>query len=387
MKRFNQSFIIALAILLTPSLIFALFTEKPRWQRGRQAQSTEQRQEDQSDPSQEKSKAAPSPFAISKTPDKSSKPSGQTSSPQAKDTTQLIASSDITILRDEAQKAIIKKDYITGLEKLRKIPDPMQTQTDQQQIRRLAVILTVKQNEKDQPELLKSDSEVDAATMKQVQSLFAKGENIYALGQEELARDFLIQTLFLHRRYFNAREFLKLGYGLAPGSYKVEDMQAKYWKQSEIFFYGGNYERALIVLDILTNFDKENYKIYERMGSTQYMLGEKKKALEAWTTALFLNPGNTQLEQVIARTKEIMEEEQKQAEEAAIKSQEKKADKKEEIPQTETQSLGVFPTQTQAYAYAQKLREQKLNAIVEELGNGKWAVKVPKSQLSKRTSQ
>ena len=294
------------------------------------------------------------------------------------------APSDFAIARDTVQKLIQKKSYSEAYQKLAAIPVASQTDTDQIQLRQLAMVLTVRDREKSQSELLKSDDEIDAATLKQVKALYEKAEQTFVEGQTDIAKDFLVHTLFLHRRFFNARELLKVGYGLAPGTYKVEDIQSKYWKQSETFFYGGNYERALSSLDTLTNFDKENYKVYERMGSTYYMLGERRKAVEAWTTALFLHPGDEQLQYVIDKTKKLIEEDDKKAEEEKA-AQSQKVEKKATSTQEETQLLGVFPTQTQAYAYAQKLREQKLNALVEETENGKWAVKVPKSQLSKGT--
>ena len=355
------------------SLVFSgLFTERPRWnQRNNQTKTNSQQTQMKSEPSK--------PTASSKQPAAAVPVSVAQS-------VSVSTNANTTAIRDAAQKTIQKKDYVQALEIFSSIPEGDKTQDDFNVMQRLSTILTVRENEKNQPALLKSDNELDSSTLKMVLSLYSKAENFYALGQQELAKDFLLHTLFLHRRYFNAREFLKLGYGLAPGNYKVEDVQNKYWKQSEVYFYGGNYERALNVLDTLTYFDKENYKVYERIGSSYYMLGEKKKALEALTTSLFLHPGDAQLEEIIKQTKQFIEDDQHQAEEAARNAATQKVEKKEELVQTETQLLGVFPTQTQAYAYAQKLREQKLTAAVEELDNGKWAVKVPKSQLSKRTT-
>ena len=53
------------------------------------------------------------------------------------------------------------------------------------------------------------------------------------------------------------------------------------------------------------------------------------------------------------------------------------------VPESETQLLGVFPSRTQAYSYAQKLQKQNMNAIIDELDNGKWAVRVPKNEIKK----
>lgn len=354
-------------ILLGSSSLFAFgFQERPKWNKRSEPAKTVSVQPVQNSTSSQK-RAAPM-------------------APEVAPVSQ-VSTADMAAFRDSLQKSIQRKDYLSALDVLSKIPDSDKTPADQQMMQRLMTVLTVRENEKTQPALLKSDGELDAATLKLVTSLYSKAENFYVLGQQDVAKDFLVHTLFLHRRYFSAREFLKLGYGLAPGAYKVEDVQNKYWKLSETYFYGGNYERALTVLDTLTYFDKENYKIYERIGSSHYMLGDKKKALEAWTTSLFLHPGDKQLEEVIAQAKRFIEDDQKQAEAAAQAALTQKVEKKEDLVQTEAQLLGVFPTQTQAYAYAQKLREQKLTAAVEELENGKWAVKVPKSQLSKRTTQ
>ncbi|MSR88791.1 MAG: hypothetical protein EXS67_03955 [Candidatus Margulisbacteria bacterium] len=364
----NRSFwIIIVTILLGSSSLFAFgFQERPKWNKRTEPAKT-----------------------VPEKPAKISAFSQNRTAPKAPEVAPVsqVSTADMAAFRDSLQKSIQRKDYLSALDVLSKIPDSDKTLVDQQMVERLTTVLTVRENEKTQPALLKSDGELDPETLKLINSLYTKAENFYVMGQQNIAKDFLIHTLFLHRRYFSGREFLKLAYDLAPGAYKVEDIQNKYWKLSETYFYGGNYERALTVLDTLTYFDKENYRIYERIGSSHYMLGDKKKALEAWTTALFLHPGDAQLEEVIVQAKQFIEEDQKQAEDAAKAALSQKVEKKTDLVQTEAQLLGVFPTQTQAYAYAQKLREQKLTATVEELENGKWAVKVAKSQLSKRTTQ
>ena len=77
----------------------------------------------------------------------------------------------------------------------------------------------------------------------------------------------------------------------------------------------------------------------------------------------------------------IIVENNRVAKERRLKKKEQQ--QQEEVPEGETQLLGVFPTRSKAYAYAQKLQKQGMTALVNELDNGKWAVKVPKAQMNK----
>jgi tetratricopeptide (TPR) repeat protein len=169
--------------------------------------------------------------------------------------------------------------------------------------------------------------------------------------------------------------------GLKTGTYKVENMENKYWDMSSTHFYGGNYELALEDLKLYNLLDKDNPQTYERIGSCYYMMGDKKNAIENWNTSLFLDPDSQTIKAAIERTKQLMEEEKDANKER--KKQREDRQKQAGAISGDTQLLGVFPSQSKAYAYAQKLREQGMTASVEETDGGKWAVKVPKSQIKK----
>ena len=164
------------------------------------------------------------------------------------------------------------------------------------------------------------------------------------------------------------------------GKYKVQDMEKRYWEKGDRFYYGGNLDKAIEALLVYAYFDNKDPLLYERLGSCYYGSNQKKKAIEAWDTALFLDPSKTYLDDIIERTKLLIQEDiMKDKERQQIRIRRSEALNFS----GETQLLGVFPTQQKAYSYAQKLRGQNMEPIVEQQNNGKWAVKVPKSQIKK----
>lgn len=223
--------------------------------------------------------------------------------------------------------------------------------------------------------LFQKDDELDDATRKSIQRLYREAQAALLSGNQELSRDLLIHILFLHRQNLRAKMALEDILELKTGAYKVENMEEKYWKQSSILFYGGNYAQAVETLRVLTYFSKDNPVIYERMGSCYYMLGENQNAISSWNTAVFLNPDNKELQPLITKVQAIMEEEKAKARE---KRQAAKQEK--QIPQGDLQLMGMFPNQNAAYDFASKLRAKGLNPIVNEEDNGKWSVKTVKQQ-------
>ena len=104
------------------------------------------------------------------------------------------------------------------------------------------------------------------------------------------------------------------------------------------------------------------------------MLTEKKKAVGAWNTALFFNPSDKKLANTIAKTNELIQKDK------LAEKQKKLVKKKKPVKQlVEMKLMGVFAKRAQAYTYASKLRKQNFKAEVEELDNGKYAVKIPKT--------
>ena len=121
--------------------------------------------------------------------------------------------------------------------------------------------------------------------------------------------------------------------------------------------------------------DKDNPLVYERLGSTYYMMNQKKKAIDAWTSALFVDPDNKDLKSIIEKTKQALQDEAK-----ASLAQRKKVKK---VVIKDAQVMGVYRRQAQAYEMAESLKKKGLRVLIEETDKGKWAVKVSREELLK----
>ncbi len=229
--------------------------------------------------------------------------------------------------------------------------------------------------------LFQKDDELDDATRKSIQRLYREAQAALIDKQTDLARDLFIHILFLHRQNLRAKTMLEDVLELKTGFYKVENMEEKYWKQSSILFYGGNYAQAVDTLRALTYFSKDNPVVYERMGSCYYMLGENQNAISSWNTAVFLNPDNKELQPLIAKVQKLMEEEKAQAKEKRLVRQTK------QIPEGDLQLMGMFPNQDRAYDFASKLLAQGMEPIVTEEDSGKWSVKTVKNKAKAGAAQ
>ncbi len=285
--------------------------------------------------------------------------------------------------RKSLQPMLKTYQYPDALRLLESLPSDQLTQNDVVLKDRLSVIVTVDQSEDNSAKIIQGDDDLDPEDQDTIKRLYREAQRSFVSGDDELTKDLLIQIVYISRRHFKAKQFLKLGFGLDTGGYQVEDKQTKFWEQSSVFFYGGNYERAVNVLKMLAVFDPKNSKVHERMGSAYYMLSQKKEAIEAWTTALFLDPNNKTLEHFIAETEKALTVDKESAKRAKEEKQNRKKEGGSDASAgAEMQLLGVFPTQAKAYSYAQKLKEENLNPVVEQLDNGKWSVSVPKSKKS-----
>jgi len=229
--------------------------------------------------------------------------------------------------------------------------------------------------------LFNRDGDIDESLKKMTTKLYREAQAALLAEKSELAKDLLIQILFLNRGDAKAKKLMENALKLKVGEYKVEDIEQKYWSKSSVSFYGGNYADSLEALNVLVFFDKENPLIYERMGSSYYMMGEKQKAVESWGTALYFNPGNKTLQDVVARAKKVIADE---AVEAQNKVATKRSATKSAYAEADLQLMGMYRTQGEAYNYAAELKKRNLDAQVEEQDNGKWAVKVPKVQLQNK---
>jgi len=119
----------------------------------------------------------------------------------------------------------------------------------------------------------------------------------------DIARDLLHHILSISPNHYKAKKLLALGLGAAPDSVKGIDIVKKYMTRANKSFYAGNYLQSKKALDILVILEKDNPLVYEKLGSTYYMMNSKKRAVEAWETALKLGPDNIDLKQLIRETK------------------------------------------------------------------------------------
>ena len=217
--------------------------------------------------------------------------------------------------------------------------------------------------------------ELDQEKQKTIKRLYKQAQVSLINKDDKVAKDLLIQILNTHRRNLKAKKLLNYGLGLKTGSYKIEDVNKKYWKKSEVSFYGGNYERALEYLQLLAKIDNTNPEVFDRIGSNYYMMGEKRKAIDAWNTAVFLKPDNEELKVIIKKTEDMIEKEfqEEKAREKARKATTKKVEKVKN-----KQLMGVFSDQTKAYNFARQYQKRGLEPIVEEDEDGRWSVSLPK---------
>ena len=166
---------------------------------------------------------------------------------------------------------------------------------------------------------------------------------------------------------------------MPPGSFKVEDQVTKLIRRSDNFFYGGNYLKSAEDLEVLAILERENPVVYEKLGSAYYMMNSKQKAVDTWTTALFFNPDNTQLEKMIQSTKEAIlaeAEEGNPLDQAAANK----------VVIDDPQVMGVFKRQSEAFDLMKQLREQGLTVAINENNDGKWAVQVSRKELQEKNA-
>jgi tetratricopeptide (TPR) repeat protein len=227
------------------------------------------------------------------------------------------------------------------------------------------------------------DNALDEDIKQTVQKLYKEGQSAYLRDELEIMQDLLIQTLFLDRHYFKAKQLIKYGLQKDNRDYKIENLESKYWKTSLSSMYSGYPERAIKDLEVLAYFDPENALIFERMGSAYYSMGKPKDAIQSWKRALYLAPENKELGTFIINA----EKESKRQDQALkeILSKKNKKSTKTLDKGIKMQVLGVYERSNVAYSFAQEVKEQlKVDTIiVEERADGKWEVKVPQTQSKK----
>lgn len=277
------------------------------------------------------------------------------------------------------EKFIESREYGKALSDLSKIKEEKQTAKEKALIKNLNIFIEVDKSKPGKSNaLLGSEEDMDPEVVRESKTLYRAAQKEILENRPIVAQDVLIHILYIYPDNHKAKTLLDKAFGLKKGDYKVEDKVKKYTSRAEHFFFGGNFLLALQDLEVLAIIDKSNPQVFERIGSTHYKMNEKKKAVEGWTKAMFLDPENKVLESFIAQTKEEINFEALKRQKES--SKERRKTKKVEIK--DPQVMGVYAKQSQAYDFMKQLKARGLTKVaIEENDKGKWVVKVSRSEL------
>ena len=276
--------------------------------------------------------------------------------------------------------AITEKRYDDALKILTSKDKEKQTIPEKELIKGLEVVMGIDTLEWPKNSMALKEDEVDPEVLKKVKKYMNAATKNYLDGRADISRKILIQILFIYPDYPKAKHFMTTGLNMPPGSYKVNDQVLRLIKRSDNFFYGGNYLKSAEDLEVLSILERENPIVYEKLGSAYYMMNSKQKAIDAWTTAVFFNPDNQQLEEMIVKTKEAL---RKEAEDGS--PLEKGVANKVVID--DPQIMGVFKRQSEAFELMKDLRSQGLTVAIQENDDGKWAVQVSRKELQEKNAK
>lgn len=282
---------------------------------------------------------------------------------------------------DKYENLLKRKQFDKALEELQTLPDGALNKKQRKEKNLMMVFNQISIDQAENERQFGKDESLDQNTQRTVKRLQRESKLFIMNEKNDLARDILIQSLFLDRKSFVSKQLLERCLNLPLGSYRVENVEKKYWEESLIKLRSGYPMQSVDALEVLANFDPENPMIFERMGSAFYMSGQVSKSIDAWKRALYLNPENKALKTFIENA--VKEEERQKALTKEYFASKKKAQAnaggENNIPM---QVLRVVNDSNTAYSYAQEVRQQMpgMQVSVEELDNGKWAVKIPKKE-------
>ena len=369
-KQGIQNLIVVVILTLVPSMAFA-FGEKPDYS---EQETTKLEKVLGLGDSQAGGPGSPVPQPI-QTP---SSQSPRLSAVGGETVSENVFLSDEEIEARRKLKRALKQKQFTKLKTIiETIPGEAQSPQDRMMLEKLQLFTDIEALEKDEASLFKKDESMGEEVIKTVRRLYKAGQSAYLEGKNDLAKDLLIQSLFKDRKNFKSKKLLALGLGLPLGSYKVENVEERYWKSSLVNIYSGYPARAVDDLKVLEVFDPTNPEIFKRMGSSYYSMGEPKEAMQAWKRALYFEPNNKDLEEFIKNAKKEVARQDKLAKAQLNRKTDKKVSKG---PKVEMQVLRITSDSNVAYSYAQEVRKQLpgKKVVVEEQANGKWAVMIPK---------
>ena len=280
-------------------------------------------------------------------------------------------------------KLIKQRQFAKSYKVIKQLPEGGLTKKERKIKKDLEIFEEVEALAKENESMFKKDEAMDPSVEKTVKRLYRGAQESILNDKDKLAKDLLIQSLFLDRRNIRSKKLLELGLDSPLGTYKVENVESKYWKQSLISFRSGFPGSAIEDLKVVEYFDPENPEVFERLGSFHYTMGETKEAVDSWKRALYLNPKNKDLEKFIKNAEKEIERQDKLAKERARR---KRESTQEEITDENFQLLRVVANANIAYSYAQEVRTQMpgRKVVVEETDDGKYAVKIEKPKENKK---
>jgi len=183
------------------------------------------------------------------------------------------------------------------------------------------------------------------------------------LSNNTTAKLFLIQTLYVDKSNFTAKEILKRNLNLSPDEYTIQNIELKQWRESEINFLSNNFGKAVNNLNILSVFDPNNSIIYERLGANYYSLSKMDEAINAWTIALNIDPKNKIVRDAISTAKQVKIEQEKEYEQYLKKKESTK--KKVNLPnKKDTILLSVFYDRAEAIKFLNKSEKNNKKAKI-----------------------
>ena len=280
-------------------------------------------------------------------------------------------------------KKLLKQKQFSKLYKvINSMPASSLSPEDQKLKQHLQVFDRVDRLAAENESLFKKEAALDDYEKRTVSRLYKGAQESIIQEKTDLAKDLLVQTLYIDRKNYKAKKLMELGLGLPLGSYKVENVEAKYWKSSLVNFYSGFPLKAVDDLKVLEYFDPQNPTVFERMGSFYYSSGQPKKAINAWRRALYLDPTNKELSEFIDNASKEMKRQDDFTKQQLTKSKKRQ----KTLPaEEELQLLRVVNDANVAYSYAQEVKKQMpgVRVVVEEMDNGKYAVKIPKKKDEK----
>ena len=276
--------------------------------------------------------------------------------------------------------AIEEKRYEDALQILNKKPEEKRTLPEKDTIQSLQVVLDVMQYEWPKQSMALKEDEVDPDTVATVKKYINAATKLYLEDNKQTAKKILIHVLHIYADYPKARYFLLRGFEMPSGSYKVQDQVSLLVKRSDHYFYGGSYLKAAEDLEVLAILEKQNPVVYEKLGSAYYMMNLKQKAVDTWTTALFFNPDNKQLEGLINQTMVSIQED-------ATKDDPLVSANENKVVIEDPQVMGVFKRQSEAFTLMQELRSEGLTVAISENEDAKWVVEVSRKELQEKNSQ